>query len=66
MSTPIPARDSSHGGPRAGHIPCVICLETIELDQYRTARCWTDPHGISCAAHALCLIRVGEQEIGLA
>lgn len=46
----------------AGHIQCVICLDTIHLEDYRTARCWTDPTGITCAAHALCLIRVGETD----
>ena len=50
---------------RPGHIPCCICLAAISLDDYRTARCWTDPRGITCAAHAACLIRLGEQEIGL-
>lgn len=49
----------------SGHIPCVICLDLIRLEEYRSARCWTDPNGITCAAHAACLIRVGEREIGL-
>jgi hypothetical protein len=49
----------------AGYIPCVICLEPISLDQYATARCWTDPHGETCAAHALCLIAVGERDLRL-
>lgn len=49
----------------AGHIPCVICLDLIRIEEYRSARCWTDPNGITCAAHSHCLIRVGEREIGL-
>lgn len=65
MSTSIPARDSSHGGPRAGHIPCVICTDLIAPDQYATARVWVDPNGISCCAHAGCLVALGEKEIGL-
>lgn len=48
-----------------GHVRCCICTDLILLSEYRTARCWTDPNGITCAAHALCLIRVGEREIGL-
>lgn len=48
-----------------GHIPCVICLQTIRIEEYRTARCWTDPDGQTCAAHASCLIRVGEKDLGL-
>lgn len=61
-----PARDyDTPAEPRAGHIPCVICTGPIGLDEYRTARCWTDPHGITCAAHAACLARVGEQDLGL-
>lgn len=50
---------------RVAHIPCCICTRPIHLDQYATARCWTDPDGITCAAHALCLVAVGEKEIGL-
>lgn len=49
----------------AGHIPCVICLDHIHLEEYRTARCWTDPNGITCAAHAPCLTRLGETELQL-
>jgi hypothetical protein len=61
-----PARGSSHDEPRAvGHIPCVICTRTIELADYRSARCWTDPTGITCAAHAGCLRRLGESDLGL-
>lgn len=61
-----PARDEpSRAHSLAGHIPCVICTHTIALEQYRDARCWTDPNGITCAAHAACLLAVGEQEIGL-
>jgi hypothetical protein len=48
-----------------GHILCCICIRPIALDEYRTARCWTDPGGVSCAAHALCLVSLGEKEIGL-
>ncbi len=48
----------------SGHIPCVICLGLIPLDQYRTARCWTDPLGVTCAAHAACLTAVGERDLG--
>jgi hypothetical protein len=51
--------------PRPGHIPCVVCRHTIGLDQYRQARCWTDPHGITCAAHAACLQALGETDLGL-
>lgn len=51
--------------PRAPHIQCCICLDLIPLTEYRTARCWVDPKGETCAAHAACLIRVGETEIGL-
>lgn len=60
-----PARDDHHGPSRAGHIPCAVCTEPISLDEYYTARCWVDPAGIPCAAHAPCLLRVGEREIGL-
>lgn len=49
----------------SGHIICCICLHVIHLEEYRTARCWTDPAGETCAAHAGCLVRVGEKEIGL-
>lgn len=51
--------------PRPGHIPCVICTDTISLDHYRQARCWTDPHGITCAAHSSCLLRLGEFDLDL-
>jgi hypothetical protein len=51
--------------PGPGHIPCVICLAVIPFDQYATARCWTDPFGITCAAHAACLVGVGERDLGL-
>jgi hypothetical protein len=61
-----PARDGAHPSPpRAGHIRCVICTDTIALDNYRSARCWTDPGGHTCAAHAACLIRVGEPDMQL-
>lgn len=62
-----PARDGTYEPSRAaGHVQCCICLGLIPLDQYRTARCWMDPEGKTCAAHAHCLRRVGEREIGLA
>lgn len=51
--------------PAGGHVPCVVCLHVIRIEEYRTARCWVDPDGISCAAHAPCLIRLGEPEVGL-
>jgi hypothetical protein len=60
-----PARDDHHGPSRAGHIPCTICTHTIAPDDYRTARCWTDPGGTTCAAHHACLVRVGETELHL-
>lgn len=44
---------------------CCICTRPIALNDYRTARCWTDPHGETCAAHATCLINVGEAELHL-
>lgn len=68
MSAPQgdPARNLSHDGIRAGHIPCCICLDHIRIEEYRTARCWTDPLGVTCAAHASCLVRVGEKDLGLA
>lgn len=49
----------------APHIPCVICLLPISLHEYRTARCWTDPHGVTCAAHAQCLLAIGEKDLSL-
>jgi hypothetical protein len=58
-----PARE--HGPSRAGHIACCICLAPIPLDQYATARCWTDPNGETCAAHASCLLSVGEWDLGI-
>lgn len=60
-----PAPGLSHDGPEAGHIPCAICTGHITLDQYRSARCWTDPHGITVAAHHACLVRVGETDLDL-
>lgn len=51
--------------PGAGHIPCVICTDTIGQAEYRTARVWTDPAGITCAAHHSCLVRVGEADLDL-
>ncbi len=61
-----PARVGTGKPTRAeGHIPCVICTGTIELDDYLSARCWTDPVGITCAAHAACLVRVGEYDLDL-
>lgn len=49
----------------SGHIPCVICLHHIRLEEYRSARCWTDPDGQTCAAHAECLVRIGERDLEL-
>lgn len=60
-----PAPGGTHGPSGAGWIPCAICLLPIHLHQYRTARCWTDPNGITVAAHAHCLIWVGETELRL-
>lgn len=54
---------TSPGGE--GWIPCVICLDLIPLDEYASARCWTDPLGTTCAAHHACLVRVGEFELKL-
>lgn len=48
-----------------GHIECCICTHPILLNEYRTARCWTDPQGITVAAHHPCLIRIGEAELNL-
>lgn len=62
-----PARDDNPAQSRAGqgHITCCICVDPISLDEYRTARCWSDPFGITVAAHAACLARVGEHELGI-
>jgi hypothetical protein len=60
-----PARDAHPGPSRAGWIPCCICLDHIRLEEYRTARCWTDPDGTTVAAHAACLVRIGETDLGL-
>lgn len=49
----------------AGHIICCICVLPIPLDQYRTGRCWTDPEGVTVAAHAACLTWIGENELHL-
>lgn len=51
--------------PSVGHIICCICLLPIPLDEYHSARCWTDPTGITCAAHARCLTNVGEPDLDL-
>lgn len=48
-----------------GHIPCAICSQPIHLDQYRTARCWTDPFGVTVAAHHQCLVALGETDLDL-
>lgn len=48
-----------------GHIVCCLCLFPIALEQYRTARCWTDPEGVTVAAHAGCLTWIGEHELSL-
>jgi hypothetical protein len=60
----VPGSNPAPSG--AGHIHCAICTGPISLDQYRTARCWADPDGITVAAHADCLVRVGEQDLRLA
>lgn len=60
-----PAREEPQHSSRAGWIPCAICSGLIGLDEYRTARCWTDPNSITVAAHQACLTRVGEQELNL-
>lgn len=51
--------------PSPAWIPCAICTDLIGLDQYQSARCWTDPHGITVAAHHHCLIALGETELDL-
>jgi hypothetical protein len=51
--------------PGPDHIICAICADPIRLDQYRQARCWTDPDGTTVAAHAPCLIRIGEEDLDL-
>lgn len=67
MTSSTPARDGAHDFSRAGsHIVCCICLGLIPISDYRTARCWMDPDGETVAAHAACLVRVGEREIGIA
>ncbi len=48
-----------------GYIPCAVCTEPINRDEYRQARCWTDPDGITVAAHQECLIRLGETDLEL-
>lgn len=48
-----------------GHIECVICTDVIALDQYYTARCWTDPEGVTVAAHHACLTWIGEYDLHL-
>lgn len=60
-----PAGEEPRTPPSPGHIECCICTSIIPANQYATARVWSDPHGVSCCAHAICLIRVGEKEIGL-
>jgi hypothetical protein len=49
----------------AGWIPCAICTDPIHPHEYRSARCWTDPTAITVAAHAACLVRIGEHELSL-
>lgn len=49
----------------SGYIPCAVCSCPIELDEYRTARVWTDPDGITVAAHQECLVRLGESDLEL-
>lgn len=65
QGTPRPGR-APRSVPGAGYIECCICNRPIPRDQYSTGRCWTDPNGITCAAHAACLLRVGEQDLRLA
>lgn len=60
-----PAPDGTHEPSGAGWIPCAICTHPIGLEQYRTARCWTDPHGTTVAAHAGCLTWIGETDLDL-
>lgn len=60
-----PARDASHDPSRVGHIQCCFCTDTIAYDEYRQARCWTDPAGITVAAHVGCLTRLGEHDLRL-
>lgn len=57
--------DFSPGGEGAGWIPCAICTALITLDQHRSARCWTDPLGVTVAAHHTCLVRLGERDLDL-
>lgn len=60
-----PAPDAHHGPSGAGWIPCAICTHHIRLDQYRSARCWTDPFGVTVAAHHHCLVALGETDLDL-
>lgn len=62
MGEALPKTESRN---RAGWIPCAICTALIGLDQYRTARCWTDPHGTTVAAHHACLVDLGETDLEL-
>lgn len=64
-SRPVGEGQGAEAPSPTGHIVCCICLLPIPLDQYRTARCWTDPQGITCAAHVACLVWVGERDVGL-
>lgn len=53
-------------GPcRPGYIPCAVCTEPINYDEYRSARVWTDPDGLTVAAHQECLVRLGETDLEL-
>jgi hypothetical protein len=47
------------------HILCCICTQPIGLDEYEAARCWTDPFGVTCAAHHACLQSIGEYDLQL-
>lgn len=60
-----PAGEEPNAPSPTGHIQCCICTNTIALDEYRTARCWADPTAITVAAHAHCLVRIGEHELSL-
>lgn len=64
-SGPVGEGQRTEAPSPTGHIVCCICLLPISLDEYRSARCWTDPEGVTVAAHAACLIWIGENELHL-